>query len=118
MVTTVWQGERDVDRCATRFGIRFLRHDAARGFVLNGLPINLHGVNRRQDYGFLGDAVPEAIAVRDVRLMKEMGVNFLRTSHYPQDPAVLEACDELGILVWEEIPNIKVHVYHPPGGRR
>ena len=114
MVTTVWQGERDVDRCATRFGIRFLRHDTARGFVLNGLPINLHGVNRRQDYGFLGDAVPEAIAVRDVRLMKEMGVNFLRTSHYPQDPAVLEACDQLGILVWEEVPNIKVHVYHPP----
>ncbi len=114
VVTTVWEGERGVDHCVTRFGIRFVRHDPSRGFMLNGSPINLHGVNRRQDYGFLGDAVPEAVAVRDVRLMKEMGVNFFRTSHYPQDPAVLDACDELGILVWEEVPNIKIHVYQPP----
>jgi len=114
LITTVWDGERAADRCATQFGIRFLRHEASRGFILNGRPINLHGVNRRQDYGFLGDAVPEAVAVRDVHLMKEMGVNFFRTSHYPQDPAVLDACDELGILVWEEVPNIKIHVYPPP----
>lgn len=114
LVTIVREGERAVDRCTTRFGIRFMNHNSATGFMLNGSPINLHGVNRRQDYGFMGDAVPEAMAVRDVRLMKEMGVNFIRTSHYPQDPAVLEACDELGILVWEEVPNIKIHVYHPP----
>jgi beta-galactosidase len=114
VVTTIWEGERAVDRCVTPLGIRFIRHDPSTGFLLNGSPINLHGVNRRQDYGFLGDAVPEAVAVRDVRLMKEMGVNFFRTSHYPQDPVVLEACDELGILVWEEVPNIKIHVYNPP----
>jgi beta-galactosidase len=88
MITTVWDQDRPVDRCATRFGIRFLRHEASRGFILNRRPVNLHGVNRRQDYGFLGDAVPEAIAIRDVHLMKKMGVNFFRTSHYPQDPAV------------------------------
>jgi beta-galactosidase len=115
LVTTVWQqDERTLDRCVTRVGIRFISHNASSGFMLNGSPINLHGVNRRQDYGFLGDALPEAVAVRDVRLMKEMGVNFFRTSHYPQDPAVLDACDELGILVWEEVPNIKIHVYPPP----
>lgn len=114
LVSTVWDGDRPVDQYVTRFGIRFMRHDPARGFTLNGSPINLHGVNRRQDYGFLGDAVPEAVGIRDVRLMKDMGVNFFRTSHYPQDPAVLDACDELGILVWEEVPNIKIHVYHPP----
>jgi len=114
LVTTIIEGDRAVDRYVTRFGIRFMGHDASNGFILNGKPINLHGVDRRQDYAFLGDAVPEAIGVRDVRLMKEMGVNFFRTSHYPQDPAVLDACDELGILVWEEVPNLAVHIYPPP----
>jgi len=113
LVSTVWENGRAVDRYVTRFGIRFMGHDPAQGFMLNGEPINLHGVDRRQDYGFLGDAVPEAIGVRDVQLMKEMGANFLRTSHYPQDPAVLDACDELGILIWEEIPNIKIRMYPP-----
>ena len=112
--TTVRDGRGVVDQHSLRFGIRFMGHDPARGFVLNGEPINLHGMNRRQDYGFLGDAVPEAVGIKDVRLMKEMGANFFRTSHYPQDPAVLDACDELGLLVWEEIPNIKLYVY-PPG---
>lgn len=90
-----------------------MRHDASNGFTLNGKPINLHGVNRRQDYGFLGDAVPEAVGVQDVRLMKEMGVDFLRTSHWPQDPAALDTCDALGILVWEEVPNNAIHIYPP-----
>jgi beta-galactosidase len=111
LVSTVRLGGRPVDRCLTHFGVRFMDHDPARGFLLNGEPINLHGVDRRQDYGFLGDAVPEAIGVKDVHLMKEMGVNFIRTAHYPQDPAVIDACDQLGILVWEEIPNIKLYVY-------
>ena len=111
LLSTVAEGGKATDRYVTPFGIRFMGHDAAKGFTLNGKPINLHGVDRRQDYGFLGDAVPEAIGVKDVRLMKEMGVNFIRTSHYPQDPAVMDACDRLGILVWEEVPNIKIHLY-------
>ena len=114
LVSTVSDGGKVTDRCATTFGIRFMGHDAANGFTLNGKPIVLRGVDRRQDYGFLGDAVPEAIGVKDVQLMKEMGVNFIRTSHYPQDPAVIDACDRLGILVWEEVPNIKIHLYPPP----
>ncbi len=113
VVSTVSDGPRTADRYVTPFGIRFMGHDPSTGFTLNGKPINLHGVNRRQDYGFLGDAVPEAVAVRDIHLMKQMGVNFLRTSHYPQDPAILQACDQLGILVWEEIPNIKIYLYPP-----
>jgi beta-galactosidase len=114
-LTTVVRTSRGVlDQHTIRFGIRFMGHDPVQGFLLNDEPINLHGVNRRQDYGFLGDAVPEAVGVKDIRIMKELGVNFFRTSHYPQDPAVLDACDELGILVWEEIPNIKLSVY-PPG---
>lgn len=114
LVSAVSEGGKVTDRYRTPFGIRFMGHDAANGFTLNGKPIVLRGVDRRQDYGFLGDAVPEAVGVRDVRLMKEMGVNFVRTAHYPQDPAVIDACDRLGILVWEEVPNIKIHMHHAP----
>jgi beta-galactosidase len=112
-VSTLYDGGRAADRIMTPFGIRFMGYDPATGFLLNGAPINLHGVNRRQDYGFLGDALPETVAVKDIRMIKEMGANFLRTSHYPQDPAILDACDQLGILVWEEIPNIKIYMYAP-----
>lgn len=113
LVSTLYDGGRAVDRVVTPFGVRFMGYDPSTGFTLNGKPIVLRGVDRRQDYGFLGDAVPEAVAVRDVEIMKAMGVNFLRTAHYPQDPAFLDACDRLGILVWEEIPNIKVRIYPP-----
>jgi beta-galactosidase len=112
-VSEVSEGGRLTDRYLTPFGIRFLTVDPAAGFVLNGKPINLHGVDRRQDYGFLGDAVPEAVGERDIQLIKSMGANFLRTAHYPQDPAVLDECDRLGIVTWEEIPNIKIHIYPP-----
>jgi beta-galactosidase len=113
LISTVYDGDHALDRIDTRFGIRFMGYDPARGFTLNGQFINLHGVNRRQDYGFLGDAVPEVVGARDILLIKSMGANFMRTSHYPQDPAVLDACDRLGILVWEEVPNIKIHMYPP-----
>jgi beta-galactosidase len=115
LVTTLEANGSTVDNVATPFGIRFMSNDAVHGFALNGKPINLHGANRRQDYGFLGDAVPEAIGERDIRIIKDMGANFIRTSHYPQDPAVLAACDRLGILVWEEVPNIKIYLYPPSG---
>jgi beta-galactosidase len=114
LASKVSAGGGPADRYITTFGLRFMGHDAANGFTLNGKPIVLRGVDRRQDYGFLGDAVPEAIGVKDVQMMKDMGVNFIRTSHYPQDPAVIDACDRLGILVWEEVPNIKIHMYHAP----
>jgi beta-galactosidase len=113
LFSTVYDGDRALDRTDTHFGIRFMSYDPARGFMLNGQFINLHGVDRRQDYGFLGDAVPEVVGARDIFLIKSMGANFLRTSHYPQDPAVLDACDRLGILVWEEVPNIKIRFYPP-----
>ena len=115
LVSTIESNNNTVDSVTTPFGIRFMSNDPVHGFVLNGEPINLHGANRRQDYAFLGDAVPEALGERDIRIIKDMGANFIRTSHYPQDPAVLAACDRLGILVWEEVPNIKIYLYPPAG---
>jgi beta-galactosidase len=87
-------------------GVRWFRFDAAQGFFLNGQPLKLIGTNRHQDYPGLGNALPTALAERDVQLLKEMGGNFLRVSHYPQDPAVLAACDRLGILASVEIPVV------------
>lgn len=95
-----------VDQYIFKKGFRWYAMDKDRGFVLNGIPMKLIGVNRHQDYKDLGNAVPDDLHVRDVALIKKMGANFIRISHYPQDPAVLEACDEQGLLVWEEIPIV------------
>ena len=66
---------------------------------LNGKPRKLVGNNRHQDYLAKGNALRDEMHVRDILLMKQMGSNFLRVSHYPQDPVIMEMCDKLGI-VW------------------
>ncbi len=87
-------------------GFRWFYFDAAKGFFLNGKPCKLIGTSRHQDYKNKGNALPDSLAVRDIELIKEMGGNFLRVAHYPQDPSVLEACDRLGILASVEIPVV------------
>jgi beta-galactosidase len=87
-----------VDQQRTRIGIRTVAFDNG-GFHLNGKPLVLRGANRHQDYAWLGNAVPDNASYRDVRLLKEAGFNFLRLAHYPQSPAVMDACDELGVMV-------------------
>jgi len=72
----------------------------------------LRGTNRHQDFQGLGSALTNDQHRRDLRWVKEMGANFLRLAHYPQDPAVLAAADELGLLVWEEVPVVN---YITPG---
>ena len=101
------------DELVTRFGIRVMGYEPGKGYMLNGEFINLHGVNRRQDYGYLGDALPDSIGRRDMEIIKELGANLVRTSHYIQDKSIIEAADELGLLIWEEIPNIKIYDYTP-----
>jgi beta-galactosidase len=87
-------------------GFRWFHFDAKEGFFLNGKPYKLMGASRHQDYKTRGNAVPDELAVRDVQLLKEMGGNFLRVAHYPQDPSILEACDRLGLLASVEIPVV------------
>ena len=101
----VTHGTSVKDSIAVRFGIRWFRFAEQKGFALNGRRLQLRGVNRHQDYPGLGNAVPRRLQVRDAELIKEMGANFVRTSHYPQHPAFLDACDRLGILVYEEIAS-------------
>lgn len=95
-----------LDEVSTNVGLRFFNFDAEKGFFLNGEPYKLIGTSRHQDFAGMGNAVPVSLQVKDVQLLKEMGGNFLRVAHYPQDQAVLDACDRLGILASVEIPVV------------
>lgn len=95
-----------LDEISRPFGFRFFRFDADSGFFLNGAACKLVGASRHQDYAGRGNALPASFAWKDMRLLKAMGANFVRIAHYPQDPAVLEACDSLGILASVEIPVV------------
>lgn len=95
-----------LDEIKTNVGLRYFSFDAEKGFFLNGKPTKLIGASRHQDFAKMGNAVPSALQVKDVEMLKEMGGNFLRVAHYPQDQAILDACDRLGILASVEIPVV------------
>ncbi len=95
-----------IDEVTTNVGLRFFSFDANTGFSLNGKAVKLIGASRHQDFAGMGNAVPARLQVKDVELLKSMGGNFLRVAHYPQDQAVLDACDRLGILTSVEIPIV------------
>lgn len=87
-------------------GLRWCEFDAQKGFFLNGKPYKLNGLCRHQDQRPYGVALDDDMHRRDLQMMKDMGCNFIRLAHYPQAEAVLEMCDKLGMLVWEEIPVV------------
>lgn len=95
-----------LDDYATAFGCRWFEMDPEKGFFLNGKHLKLVGVNRHQDYKDLGNALPNVVHETDYRMIKAMGSNFVRIAHYPHDPEAYRLCDELGLLVWSEIPVI------------
>lgn len=95
-----------LDEVSQPLGLRWYEFSAENGFMLNGNPLKLIGTNRHQCFDGLGNALPDEIHVRDVKLLKDMGGNFLRISHYPQDPVVMEMCDKLGIITSVEIPIV------------
>ncbi len=90
------------DSYATRFGIRTTDWDAERGFLLNGRPLKMLGVCLHHDLGCLGSAVHYRALQRQLQIMKDMGVNAIRTSHNPPTPELLDLCDEMGFLVMDE----------------
>lgn len=101
-VTTVEHGGKTVDTYETRFGIRTLKFDPERGFFLNGERLRINGVCNHHDLGALGTAFNTRAAERQLEIMKEMGVNALRTSHNMPAPELLDLCDRMGILVMDE----------------
>lgn len=95
-----------LDETVNPLGIRWFKFDADKGLFMNGKHYKLIGTNRHQDFQGIGNAVPDALQIEDVKLLKAMGGNFLRIAHYPQDPVILETCDRLGIITTVEIPIV------------
>ena len=92
-----------LDEVVNPLGLRWFKFDSEKGFFLNGKGRKLIGTARHQDYFQKGNALRDELHVQDVLLLKEMGGNFLRVSHYPQDPVIMEMCDKLGIVTSVEI---------------
>lgn len=94
------------DSVGVRFGIRDFTLDAD-GLTLNGrrYPKKLIGVNRHQDYLFIGMALPNSLHWRDAKKYRDCGMTVIRNAHYPQDPAFMDACDELGLFVIVNTPG-------------
>lgn len=105
VVTTVREGDHELDRAETPLGIRWVKFDKKEGFFLNGQHLKLVGANVHETWPFIGGAVPDGLHRRDAEQMKAMGVNWVRLSHYPQDPEFLNALDELGLMALEEPPT-------------
>ncbi len=93
-----------LDRAEEKIGYRWYRFEENGPFYLNGERLLLRGTHRHEEHAGYGGALPDSLHRKDVGMMKEMGVNFLRLGHYPQDPSVYAACDSLGIIVWDELP--------------
>ncbi|WP_075964439.1 glycoside hydrolase family 2 protein [Parabacteroides massiliensis] len=87
-----------------RFGFRHAEFKDKGPFFLNGKRLLLQGTHRHEDHAGVAQAMTEEMMRCEMRMMKEMGVNFIRLGHYQQSEIILDLCDELGILVWEEIP--------------
>ncbi len=107
--TTVTAGGQTVDEYESPLGFRWFHWDySEKRLYWNGKSIHIHGANRHQEYPWLGDAVPKWIHEMDMMDIRyNLGHNFMRTAHYPQDPCIYDFCDRHGIIVCEEVPNIK-----------
>jgi beta-galactosidase len=102
---SLFDGAVLTDEYETRIGFREARF-TPDGFFLNGKHLKLRGLNRHQTYPFVGQAMPARVQRRDAWILRrDFKCNTVRTSHYPQSPHFLDACDELGLLVFEEIPG-------------
>ena len=101
-VTEVKVAGKVVDRYETVFGLRSFRWDSATGFYLNDKPLKIKGVCLHHDLGCLGAAVNTRAIERQLQIMKEMGVNAIRTSHNAPAPELLDLCDRMGLLVQDE----------------
>ena len=103
--TQLFDGQRLLDERIDVFGFRTVKF-RTDGFYLNGRKLKLRGLNRHQSYPYIGYAAPKSLQVNDADILKhELGVNAVRTSHYPQSQYFLNRCDELGLLVFTEMPG-------------
>lgn len=100
--TRIYNNEKELDRVDTRIGVRDIRFSADEGFFLNGKSVKLKGFCVHQDHAGVGAAIPDELQTWRLKQLKQIGANAIRTSHNPASPALLDACDSLGVLVIEE----------------
>lgn len=114
--TVVAEEGKIADSLLTRFGIRLFEMRGKEGFFINKKFIGqkLNGVNRHQDYVYVGNALPNSGQWRDAQLLREGGSNVVRAAHYPLDPAFYDACDELGLLVTTANPGWQYFNFKDP----
>ena len=112
-VVTRLEYEGGKDGVTEHFGFRWFSFDPKKGFFLNGEHKKLIGTNRHQDFYAKGNALRDEMHESDMKLMKEMGSNFLRISHYPQDPIITQMCDRMGIVSSVEIPIVNAITMTP-----
>ncbi len=105
----VYVNDRLVDEIESTFGFRWFHWDFEKDDLwLNGKKMFIRGFNRHQEYPWVGDAIPKWLTEQDFTDMKvNLGINFIRAAHYPNDPQVYQLTDELGMVAVEEVPNIK-----------
>ncbi|WP_066214008.1 glycoside hydrolase family 2 TIM barrel-domain containing protein [Flammeovirga sp. MY04] len=101
-ITFVKDGDTELDKITSRFGVRTIEFYADKGFLLNGKQVKFQGVCLHHDQGPLGSAVNKRAKERQLQIMKDMGVNAIRTSHNPPSEILLDLCDEMGLLVIDE----------------
>ncbi len=117
----IMDGKYSVDGGMVRMGIRKAEFRGKEGFWLNGKPFGqLIGANRHQDFAYVGNALPNSQQWRDAKRLRDAGCVIIRSAHYPQDPAFMDACDELGLFVivatpgwqyWSKNPEFAERVY-------
>ena len=103
LVSSIKIDGKIVDCAETKFGIRSLKFDSQEGFFLNGKSTKLKGVCEHSDGGPVGSAIPEKVLRRRLQILKDMGCNAIRTAHNPRRPIFYDLCDEMGIMVMDEI---------------
>src|ERR1035437_8142262 len=105
VIVTLFVDDQPLHDYRTRIGFREARFEVD-GFYLNGRRFQIFGLDRHELYPYVGAAMPRRVKRRDAEILRhEFNCNFVRCSHYPQSEAFLDACDELGLMVWEELPG-------------
>lgn len=104
MEISLIQGDDTIHQLIERYGYRWFEFEKHGAFYLNGERLLLRGTHRHEEHAGLGNALPNEQHREDMRMIKALGANFVRLGHYPQDPEVYRAADELGLIIWDELP--------------
>lgn len=108
VTATLQRRNEAYDEVSARVGVREFSCDPNKGFIINGVETPLRGVSRHQDQMYKGNALSKEDHYEDARMIKELGANTIRLAHYQHSQDFYDACDELGFIIWAEIPFISV----------